>query len=1223
MTGKRAVTTSKEAYWQNVFGGTGNSNDFQDLRLFDFIKLVDATDNFSEFNKLGQGGFGPVYKGKWEDGQEIAVKRLSRKSGQGVEEFMNEVMVISKLQHKNLVRLLGCCVDGDEKLLVYELLPNKSLDALLFDSKQQKLLDWPKRFNIIKGICRGLLYLHRDSRLRIIHRDLKPSNILLDEELNPKISDFGMARIFGSKQDEANTLRVVGTYGYMSPEYAMEGTFSEKSDVYSLGVLILEIVSGKRNHKFLDHESSNLLTYAWKLWKENDVLSLVNPEIVNQSFKGQIFKCIQVGLLCVQELPANRPDVSALISMLDVDDVKTLPIPKQPGFTRSKGYSSDRALQNVDELCSVNNVSITAITGRYRYFFLATNLCGRKISDGKAHNCCTDSNDHAFVSSDRIGIPNSSMHLKPAIYTFLLISWFGFSVASDSITTPEFLKNPETLISSNDRFKLGFFSLNNSQNQYLGIWMYNNKNPQSSLQVIWIANRDNPVKDSSAMLAFSDDGNLQVTDEQKKIYWSSNVSNRANNNATVAQLQNTGNLVLLANGSNSIVWQSFDYPTDSLVSGVKLTLSKSLNDTRTLIQSWKSSTDPSIGSFRVVSLQRDLPEFFILEGDKPYWRTGPWNGYLFLGVPYFKSETLSGFNIDDHADTVEISYELADQSVFEWYALTYDGILAQKFWNDSNNDWGISWQTLESECDVYGKCGKFAVCNPRKKPICECLKGFNPENIDEWRKGNWTNGCVRRTELQCRAPGSKEDKFLRMKQIKVPDYAHWIQAEGDSCSGNCSQNCSCLAYSYFSGVGCMLWNASLIDVQQFSGDGADLFIRLANSELPDESGKRKIIIAVAVSLSALLSIILVFYLWKWLRNRNGNIANWQNIFGATGSSNDFQDLRLFNFTKLVEATDNFSEMNKLGQGGFGPVYKGKWEDGQEIAVKRLSKKSGQGVEEFMNEVMVISKLQHKNLVRLLGCCVEGEEKLLVYELLPNKSLDALLFHPDQQKMLDWPKRFSIIKGICRGLLYLHRDSRLRIIHRDLKPSNILLDEELNPKISDFGMARIFGSKQDEANTLRVVGTYGYMSPEYAMEGTFSEKSDVYSLGVLLLEIVSGRRNHRFLDQESSNLLTYAWKLWSENDMLSLINHETVNCSFEGQIYKCIQVALLCVQELPADRPDVSAVITMLDVDDINTLPIPKEPGFTRSKGCSSDGTPQYVPELCSVNSVSMTTITGR
>ncbi|XP_074274091.1 G-type lectin S-receptor-like serine/threonine-protein kinase At1g11300 [Silene latifolia] len=304
--------------------------------------------------------------------------------------------------------------------------------------------------------------------------------------------------------------------------------------------------------------------------------------------------------------------------------------------------------------------------------------------------------------------------------------------------------------------------------------------------------------------------------------------------SSVAQLQNTGNLVLLTDDSNSVIWQSFDYPTDSLLPGVKLTYSKNSNDNKTVINSWKSSTDPSTGRFRMASLPRDLLEFFIVEGDKPYWRSGPWNGYLFLGIPVFKSETVSGFNIDDHNDMLEVSYELANQSVFKWYKLTYDGRWTQNLWNNSRNDWAISWQSIASDCDVYGNCGKFAVCNPRKKPICECLKGFNPENIDEWRNGNWTNGCVRRTDLQCRVPGNKEDKFLQLKQIKVPDYAHWIQANEDNCQTKCLENCSCLAYSYYDGVGCMLWNVNLIDLQQFFVDGADVFIRLANSELPGE-----------------------------------------------------------------------------------------------------------------------------------------------------------------------------------------------------------------------------------------------------------------------------------------------------------------------------------------------------------------------------------------------------
>ncbi|WZY88332.1 hypothetical protein YC2023_045067 [Brassica napus] len=239
-----------------------------------------ATSNFSERNKLGQGGFGEVYKGMLMNGTEVAVKRLSKKSEQGDTEFKNEVIVVAKLQHRNLVRLLGFSLHGEEKLLVYEFVPNKSLDYFLFDPKKRIQLDWGVRHNIIHGITRGILYLHHDSRLKIIHRDLKASNILLDADMNPKIADFGMARIFGMEQTVANTARVVGTFGYMAPEYVTHGQFSTKSDVYSFGVLMLEIISGKKNSSFcqMDVLVNNLVTYvrSYKLIKSKtsfDVLS--------------------------------------------------------------------------------------------------------------------------------------------------------------------------------------------------------------------------------------------------------------------------------------------------------------------------------------------------------------------------------------------------------------------------------------------------------------------------------------------------------------------------------------------------------------------------------------------------------------------------------------------------------------------------------------------------------------------------------------------------------------------------------------------------------------------------------------------------------------------------------------------------------------------------------------------------------------------------------------
>ncbi|PPD82703.1 hypothetical protein GOBAR_DD20369 [Gossypium barbadense] len=612
-----------------------------------------------------------------------------------------------------------------------------------------------------------------------------------------------------------------------------------------------------------------------------------------------------------------------------------------------------------------------------------------------------------------------------------------------------------------------------------------------------VANRNRPLKDFSGILTISDDGNLVVSNGKAEILWSTNVTNLVPN-ATTAQLLDSGNLVLNngENGGSSILWESFQHPSNVFLQTMKISTDVKTGR-KVQTRSGKSPDDPSDGNF--------------VQGIEPF------------SIPE-----------DDVEKTYYETYEYSTDSRVIYYELESNGRYVERIWDAGKGDWINGYSSYLTDCDVYGKCGAFGICDSTKRPICSCLKGFKPRNIEEWSRDNWSSGCFRTSPLHCQRDnnngseaGQGDDGFLKLKKMKVPAFPDQSSITNGECKDQCMKNCSCVACAYDAGIGCMLRSGDLIDVQKFSNRGVDLYIRLPSSEL-DKWNCEIIVITTVISGMVVIIIISALFLLRRMgqqRGRNKRRTHIKDKFhseniGESSIGVKLQQLPLFNFEELATATNNFHPQKKLGQGGFGPVYRGTLDDGKEIAVKRLSKASGQGLEEFMNEVAVISKLQHRNLVKLFGCCVEAEEKMLVYEFMPNKSLDAFLFDPVKQKLLDWRKRFNIIEGISRGLLYLHRDSRLKIIHRDLKASNVLLDQELNPKIADFGIARIFGGDENQANTKRVVGTYGYMSPQYAMHGRFSEKSDVFSYGVLLLEIVGGRRNTSFYNKDDLSLLGY-------------------------------------------------------------------------------------------------------
>ncbi|KAG7975915.1 hypothetical protein I3843_06G123900, partial [Carya illinoinensis] len=654
-------------------------------------------------------------------------------------------------------------------------------------------------------------------------------------------------------------------------------------------------------------------------------------------------------------------------------------------------------------------------------------------------------------------------------------------------------------------------------------------------------------------------------------------------------------------------WESFDHPTDTWLPGAKLGVDKAGKVPKQLI-SWTDSEDPSPGLFSFsLRLDPNGSSEYILEWNRSqvYWSSGVWDGNTFVFVPELKLNNVFNFSFVSNENETYFTYSRFDTSLMSHFVINSTGQIQQLTWLSSVQPWGLFWAQPASLSNVYAFCGPFGIYDDNSSNICDCPKGFEPFSDTQTRLNVWSGGCLRKHPLQCGNLNGKGEWFLKIPNIKFPvNSKAYLAVNARRCELACMNNCSCTAYAHNSS-GCLLWEGALLNLQRPSDGGEagqDIYLRLAAGE-EAASSNDLMLFDLSTEIHAISE-------------------------GTNTKENDKKrgkkdvELPLFSYESVSAATDNFSTANKLGEGGFGPVYKGKLLKGQEIAVKMLSKRSGQGLEEFRNETTLIAKLQHRNLVKLLGCCIEGDEKILIYEYMPNKSLDFYLFDPTKKKMLDWGTRIHIIEGIAQGLLYLHQYSRLRIIHRDMKPSNILLDSEMNPKISDFGLARIVGDNEIQANTNRIVGTFGYMSPEYAMEGLYSIKSDVFSFGVLLLEIVSGKKNTGFYNHGSLNLLRYAWELWRDGQSLELIDSTIEYPSSTSTLVRYIKIGLLCVQESPADRPTMPDVVSMIS-NEYAPLPTPKQPAFTAGRNLMHTYPTINSAENCSINSVTVSRMEAR
>ncbi|KAK1368292.1 G-type lectin S-receptor-like serine/threonine-protein kinase CES101 [Heracleum sosnowskyi] len=703
----------------------------------------------------------------------------------------------------------------------------------------------------------------------------------------------------------------------------------------------------------------------------------------------------------------------------------------------------------------------------------------------------------------------------------------------------ESINSTTTLVSNNQLFAMGFFHLRDSNLSYLGIWYTNSSEGLNINHPAWIANRDAPIHNSTGVLTVdSASGNLIISHsdaENPIVLYSGRGLNR------MLKLLDNGNLVLKE--GNIVLWQSFDHPTDALLPGMKLGIDHMTNWTWSLT-SWIGKNNPASGAFTLEWDHRERMLVVKFRG-KTYWTSGKLinNNFEYIR-PMVEFINLNyKFKIISNEDQEYFFYTLMVDPVFtpesrkklSGWRLDYQGNI---FDEDRPQIAGVDncygYNTRSSPPHTF-----YAGCKLWEQPMCrdhlqfEIQTGYFENNVSHLNDSN--------------------------ASLSYSD-----------CKVRCWEDCNCFGFINNGDTGCTFYRGNNL---KFHSSGNYPKVYVLPPANPSEKRKKLImIIVIVVAVSSFLVLLSSLLYCRRRKNKQAKKTEIQELLTLKGYTDTINalgddvknDLRFFSFTSIVAATRNFSADNKLGEGGFGPVYKGEF-SGQEIAVKRLSKKSTQGLTELKTELILIAKLQHTNLVRLLGCCIHRQEKMLIYEYMPNKSLDSFLFNESKREHLTWERRFRIIEGIAQGLLYLHI---------------------------------IFKLSSSETNTCRVVGTHGYMAPEYVMEGIFSMKSDVYSFGVLILEILSGRKINSFNHVEGPlNLVAFAWELWNRDAALELMDPSISNSCIEHQFLRCVHLGLLCVEENALDRPTMINLVSMLG-NDTAILPLPARPAFcTRSRAC--------------------------
>ncbi|KAJ4704580.1 Receptor protein kinase [Melia azedarach] len=790
----------------------------------------------------------------------------------------------------------------------------------------------------------------------------------------------------------------------------------------------------------------------------------------------------------------------------------------------------------------------------------------------------------------------ASIFWKYPSFCIVLIFLLSFPETSES---KKFLKrgsslsvedDSDVLTSPDKTFTCGFYDL--GENAYwFSIWFTNSKDRT----VVWTANRDRPVSVRGSRASLRRNGAMVLTDVDGTVIW---ITNTTDTNANRAELLDTGNLVL-KDVNGKVLWQSFDFPTDTLLPN------------QPFVKSTKLISRLEIGNFAsgYFSLYFDSDNVLKLMYDGPeissvYWPNPDFDPFGNGRTTFNSSRTAVLDDIGNFSSSDQFQFSAIDMGsgIKRRLTMDYDGNLRLYSLNKKTGLWMISWQALIGQCKAHGVCGRYGICvyTQKPEPKCACPLGYEVSD-----PGNWNKGCKPKFSRTCSS--SQQVRFVKVPRVDYYgfDLNFSMSITMESCKKLCLDDCRCEAFSYrLTGEGRCYTKSLLYNGYNSPNFPGDIYLKLPVSVETSEprmlnvinqkcplsessimfgspsmyhtAGKRMkwtYLYWFALAIGAFEAIFILSGWWLLFR-KQGLPSSVEDGYRAISSQ-----FRKFGYSELKKATKNFKE--ELGRGASGAVYKGVLSDERIVAVKRLGD-SNQGEEVFWAEVSTVGKIYHMNLLRMWGFCSEGRHRLVVYEYIENKSLDKHLFSSD---FLGWKERFQVALGTARGLAYLHHECLEWVIHCDVKPENILLDNEFEPKIADFGLAKLSQRGSNSSQFSRIRGTKGYMAPEWASNLPITAKVDVYSYGVVILELVKGIRLSKLIvddsEEQEAELTRFVREVKrkiqsGEEAWIEKVVDPRLNGKFSrNQAATLAEIGISCVEEDRNRRPTMDSVVQSL------------------------------------------------